>query len=226
MRIDRLSGKTPCHFPIFEVWRNSVISGIIFRKSRAKRQLSNIFWEMTYDFPIKVKDDTLPVKPEEPEALERPVEATVLLAVDLGMRAGLAWFDRSGRLIRARSTHFRDRATLKRALPGIWREVPGVTHLLVEGGGELADIWLKSASRQGFVTMKITAEQWRREVFSPSQLRNAQSAKAAARARAAEIARQDGCPPCREYLDDAAEAVVFGKWYSRKIFALSSSSFR
>ena len=146
-----------------------------------------------------------------------PETSSKLLAVDLGMKAGFAWFDQDGRLLRARSTHFADRATLKRALPGIWREVPGVSQLVVEGGGSLADIWLKSAARQGIVTTQICAEQWRREVLTPSQRRNGQTAKAAACVKAAEIARQDGCPPCQEFLDDAAEAIVFGKWFARRL---------
>ena len=146
-----------------------------------------------------------------------PETSHKLLAVDLGMKAGLAWFDESGRLLRARSTHFADRATLKRALPGIWREVPGITQLVIEGGGSLAEIWLKSAARRGIAVTQICAEQWRADVLIPSQRRNGQTAKAAACAKAAEIARQDGCPPCQEYLDDAAEAIVFGKWHARKL---------
>ena len=143
-----------------------------------------------------------------------PEESNKLLAVDLGMRAGLAWFDQAGRLIRARSTHFPDRAALKRALPGIWREVTGVSRVVLEGGGALAEIWLKSAAKQGLMVDQICAEQWRREVFTPSQNRNAHSAKNAACALAVEIARQDGCPPCQEFLDDVAEAIVFGRWYA------------
>ncbi|MBO4620610.1 MAG: hypothetical protein J5654_10940 [Victivallales bacterium] len=145
-----------------------------------------------------------------------PETSHKLLAVDLGMKAGLAWFDESGRLLRARSTHFADRATLKRALPGIWREVPGVIRVVVEGGGSLAEIWLKSAARRDIAVTQICAEQWRADVLTPSQRRNGQTAKAAACAKAAEIARQDGCPPCQELLDDAAEAIVFGKWFASR----------
>ena len=145
-----------------------------------------------------------------------PETSHKLLAVDLGMKAGLAWFDNDGRLLRARSTHFADRATLRRALPSIWREVPCVTCVVVEGGGSLAEIWLKSAARHGLATTQICAEQWRREVLTPSQRRNGQTAKAAACVKAAEIARQDGCPPCQEFLDDAAEAIVFGQWHACK----------
>ncbi len=139
-----------------------------------------------------------------------------LLAIDLGMKAGLAWFAEDGRLLRARSTHFPDRATLKRALPNIWREVPGVTQVVIEGGGELASLWRRSAERHQLSLTQICAEQWRAEVLTPRQRRNAQTAKAAACALAAEIARQDGCPPCQEFLDDAAEAIVFGKWFARQ----------
>ena len=133
------------------------------------------------------------------------------------MKAGLAWFDATGRLLRGRSTHFANRATLRQALPGIWREIPGVTHVVLEGGGPLAEIWLKSATRTGLATTQICAEQWRAEILTPSQRRNARSAKAAACALAAEIARQDGCPPCQDFLTDAAEAIVFGKWHAQRL---------
>lgn len=146
-----------------------------------------------------------------------PENSHKLLAVDLGMKAGLAWFDADGRLLRARSTHFADRTTLRRALPGIWRELPGVTHLVVEGGGSLGDLWLQAAMRQELEVHQICAEQWRAEVLTPSQRRNGQAAKAAACAMAAEIARQDGCPPRQQFLTDAAEAIVFGKWFVRQL---------
>ena len=143
--------------------------------------------------------------------------SSILLAVDLGMKAGLAWFDSHGRLLRARATHFANRTLLRQALPGIWREFPNVTHVVLEGGGPLAEIWLKSATRMGLTTTQISAEQWRAEVFTPTQRRKGQSAKAAARARAAEIARRDGCLPCQEFPTDAAEAIVFGKWHAQKL---------
>ena len=35
-----------------------------------------------------------------------------LLAIDLGMKAGLAWFGEDGRLLRCRTVHFSNRTVL------------------------------------------------------------------------------------------------------------------
>ncbi len=137
----------------------------------------------------------------------------MILAVDLGLRAGLAWFDATGRLLRARSTHFANRTVLRRALPGIWSEVPGVTAVVLEGGGSLADIWLRSAERLGIPATLIKAEEWRRDVLLPSQQGDGKLAKELACRKAAELARASGCTPATAIVDDAAEAIVFGDWF-------------
>lgn len=137
----------------------------------------------------------------------------MLLAVDLGMKLGLAWFGEDGRLVRARSTRFPNRATLKRALPAIWEEMPGVTHVVLEGGGDLADLWRKSALKHGLSTETITAEEWRQEVLAPSQMRSGKQAKAVAEEMALQIARDSDVPPKTELGNDTAEAILFGDWY-------------
>ena len=144
-------------------------------------------------------------------------DLNILLAVDLGMKAGLAWFDAEGHLLRARATHFPDRAALKKALPRIWREIPGLTHVVLEGGGSLAEIWQKCAERFKLDARVVSAEDWRQGTLTPSQRKNGQTAKAAACELALQIARRDGCPPCRQYLDDAAEAILLGKWHYQKL---------
>lgn len=143
-------------------------------------------------------------------------ECEVLLAVDLGMKAGLAWFDSTGKLLRARSTHFANRTVLKRALPSIWAEVPGVRWAVLEGMGILADIWLKSAEKCGIIAERICAEDWRKDVLIPRQMRSGKEAKATAESMAAAIARECGCPPKTGLGDDTAEAILFGRWYAGK----------
>ena len=140
----------------------------------------------------------------------------ILLAVDLGLRAGLAWFAEDGRLLRARSTHFANRSVLRRALQTIWSEVPGVTHVVLEGGGPLADIWKKSAERQGISVTQIAAEDWRRDILLPSQQGDGPLAKSIACRMARAIAQESGCAPATTLVDDAAEAIVFGQWFCRK----------
>ena len=76
-----------------------------------------------------------------------PSQFATLLAIDVGMKAGLAWFDEHGMLIRARSTRFANRAMLKRALPSILAELPGLSVVILEGQGDIADIFRKFIQR-------------------------------------------------------------------------------
>ena len=65
-----------------------------------------------------------------------------LLAVDLGMKAGLAWFGEDGRLLRCRTVHFPNRTVLKKAMPAILDELP-LDCAVIEGGGPVAALWKK-----------------------------------------------------------------------------------
>ena len=135
----------------------------------------------------------------------------------MGLRAGLAWFDGGGRLLRARSTHFATKSVLRRAIPGILREVPGLAGLVLEGGGELAEIWRKAAARHRLPVWLVTAEEWRKEVLLPSQQGNGQLAKRLCVRQAAAIARENGCSPVAELVSDVAEAIVFGRWFLSRL---------
>lgn len=136
-----------------------------------------------------------------------------LLAVDLGMKAGLAWFTTDGMLLRARSTRFPSRTVLRRALRTLWDEVPGVTTVVIEGGGELADIWADSARAHGLTVASVTAETWRAEMLLTRQRRSGRQAKATAEYLAMQLARQSGHSPRTAFNDDTAEAVLCGAWY-------------
>ena len=147
------------------------------------------------------------MKPEDSNA--------IVLAIDVGMKAGLAWFDADGELIRARSTRFANRTVLRKALPSIWAELPGVTQLVLEGQGEIADIFRKSAERASIPVQQFSAEDWRKDMLLPRQQRSGKQAKAHAEAIALQIARECGKPPKCAYDDDAAEAILFGLWFLR-----------
>ena len=137
----------------------------------------------------------------------------ILLAIDVGMKAGLAWFDENGTLIKARSTRFANRTTLKRALPAILTEIEGVTEVVLEGQGEVADIFRKGIQRAALPVLQFSAEEWREDMLLPRERRTGQQAKNVAESMALKIARDCGNPPKCAYDDDAAEAVVFGLWY-------------
>ena len=146
-----------------------------------------------------------------PENSHQP--QAVLLAIDVGMKAGLAWFDDDGTLIRARSTRFANRATLKRALPSIWTELPGVRQVVLEGQGDIADIFRKSALRAALPVQQFSAEEWRKDMLLARERRTGRQAKATAESLAMRIAHESGKPPRCAYDDDAAEAVLFGLWF-------------
>ncbi len=129
------------------------------------------------------------------------------------MKAGLAWFTAEGELIRARSTRFATRTVLKKALPAIWTELPGVTQVVLEGQGDIADIFRKSAERAALLVQQFSAEQWREDMLLPRQRRSGKQAKLNAEIIALQIARSCGKPPKCAYDDDAAEAILFGLWF-------------
>jgi hypothetical protein len=144
---------------------------------------------------------------------DKPQHSRLLLAIDVGMKAGFAWFDENGTLIRARSTRFAKRMTLKRALPSILTEIEGVTEVVLEGQGEIADIFKKGIQRTSLPVLQFSAEEWREDMLLPRERRSGQQAKAVAEAMALKIAHDSGNPPKCAYDDDAAEAVLFGLWY-------------
>ncbi|MFP2910942.1 hypothetical protein ACLESD_39085, partial [Pyxidicoccus sp. 3LFB2] len=79
----------------------------------------------------------------EPEA--RDTGAPRLLAVDLGLRSGLAVYGRDGRLCEYRSQNFGSQSRLKRAVPSVLHGVGPLAWLVLEGGGPVADVWEREA---------------------------------------------------------------------------------
>ena len=149
---------------------------------------------------------------------DKPRQSRILLAIDVGMKAGFAWFEENGILIRARSTRFAKRMTLKRALPSILAEIEGVSEVVLEGQGEIADIFRKGIQRTSLPVLQFSAEEWREDMLLPRERRSGQQAKAVAEAMALKIAHDCGNPPKCAYDDDAAEAVLFGLWYLKHWF--------
>ena len=80
-----------------------------------------------------------------------------LLAVDLGLRTGLALYGADGRLRWYRSQNFGTATRLRRAVHGVLRELPEVRWLVLEGGGNLAEIWTREAERIGITVHRISA---------------------------------------------------------------------
>ena len=62
-----------------------------------------------------------------------------LLAVDLGLKTGLALFAGDGRLLWYRSHNYGTTERLKRGVPDILDSISELTHVVIEGGGNLGN---------------------------------------------------------------------------------------
>jgi len=133
-----------------------------------------------------------------------------LLAVDIGIRTGLALFGDDGRLRWYRSHNLGAKSRLRRAVPGIIGDSPDLEWLVLEGGGDLADVWRREAERQGVGVIDTTAEEWRRLLLHPRQQRNGAEAKQHADALARRVIGWSGARKPTSLRHDAAEAILAG----------------
>jgi hypothetical protein len=142
----------------------------------------------------------------------RPEAGRRLLAVDAGLRAGIAVFGSEGRLERYRSTNFGTPKRLRSAVHGVLREVSGLTRVVVEGGGSVADPWLREAERRGIPTLQVHAGIWREVLLLPRDRRTGAAAKEQADELARRVIAWSGAPRPTSLRHDAAEAILVGLW--------------
>ena len=135
-----------------------------------------------------------------------------LLAVDLGVRTGLAVYGDDGRLLRYRSQNFGSAVRLRRALPALLEGERGLALLVIEGGGPLADAWEREAERRRIALRRIGAEEWRRALLYPREQRTGVQAKQTADGLARRIIDWSGAPRPTSLRHDAAEAILIGFW--------------
>jgi hypothetical protein len=91
-------------------------------------------------------------------------------------------------------------------------ELPELTWLVLEGGGHLADIWKREASRRCIRVRQISAEVWRQMFLLPRQQRRASQAKASAGTLAKRVIAWSKARRPTSLRDDAAEAILIGLW--------------
>ncbi len=144
-----------------------------------------------------------------------------LLAVDLGLRTGLALIDGQGRPVWLRSKHLGAMAALRRAAHSILRELPELDLLVLEGGGPAADIWVNEAAKAGIRVRVVSAQDWRPHVLAPSRQRDAKAAKAAAGVLARQALAEAGLPR-KTLTSDAAEALLLGLWAAGRFIPADS----
>ena len=134
----------------------------------------------------------------------------VLLAVDLGLKTGVALFGRDGRLISYRSQNYGSAARLRRGVPGVLNGEPDLAWLVLEGGGPLARIWETEAERREIGVRRIAAEDWRRCLLYPREQRH--QPKRTAQALARRVITWSDAPRPTSLRHDAAEAILIGLW--------------
>lgn len=141
-----------------------------------------------------------------------PARCGKIMAVDLGLKTGMALFAEDGRLCWARSHNFGTVTRLKKGVSTLLGQVPGLDLLVLEGGGRLASVWEKEARRRGIGVVLVSADVWRRRFFHPGQRRGKARAKLSAVEAALGIMRRSGVSPALRPRHDAAEAIMAGLW--------------
>ena len=137
---------------------------------------------------------------------------SLLLAVDCGLKTGLALFTLNGKLVWYRSHNFGSRSRLKKAAWRILSQHKQLTHLVVEGGGSLAEIWAQEGAKQGKQVKRINAETWRNALLLPRQQQSGKQAKKVAEELARKVIAEAGGAKPTSLTHDAAEAVLIGWW--------------
>jgi hypothetical protein len=134
-----------------------------------------------------------------------------LLAVDLGLHTGLALYGPDGRLRRYFSRHFASRPSLRRGAATLLSEFDSVSHLVLEGGGDLAVVWEREAKHRRIELIPIAAEAWREILLLPRERRGNQ-AKRTALTLARSVIDWSGAPRPTSLRHDTAEAILIGLW--------------
>jgi hypothetical protein len=135
-----------------------------------------------------------------------------LLAVDLGLKTGLALFAGDGRLIWYRSHNYGTTERLKRGVPDILDSIPDLTELVIERGGNLANVWEKGAQRRGINLTRTSAEEWRLLFLYPREQRSGQDAKKHAGEMARKVIDWANTSRPTALRHDTAEAIMIGLW--------------
>jgi hypothetical protein len=137
-----------------------------------------------------------------------------LLAVDLGLRTGLAFYHGDGRLAWYRSQHFGTRDALRRGVRGLLDvlKADDLGRIVLEGGGPIAEIWTKEVVRRGLECRQIAAEDWRKVLFLNDFPTETEQAKRRADVVARRVIEWSDAPRPSSLRHDAAEAILIGLW--------------
>lgn len=135
-----------------------------------------------------------------------------LLAVDAGLRTGLALYGEDGKLCWYRSQHFGSMDKLKRAVNSFLRDIQDLKWLVIEGGGNILDTWVKVAERREIEVKIVTAEKWRDKLMYIRERRSGVHAKQFADGLARQVIVWSEAPRPTSLRHDTAEAILIGLW--------------
>ncbi len=136
-----------------------------------------------------------------------------LLAVDSGLRSGLALYEYPARLRWYRATNFGTPPRLRRGITQLLRESPHIETIVIEGGGPLVKLWERVAQEHHLECTVVSAENWRHDLLLPREQRRRHCAKLSAISRATSAIQALQAPAPRSPLQrDAAEAILVGLW--------------
>jgi hypothetical protein len=97
---------------------------------------------------------------------------------------------------------------------------PSVRAIILEGGGAIADVWVKPARHRTIPIQLITAEQWRADALLPRDQRRGYIAKKAAITSARQQINDHATKRTKALRDDTAEAIMVGEWALERISEL------
>jgi hypothetical protein len=135
-----------------------------------------------------------------------------LLAVDLGLRTGLALYGHNGRLLWYRSKNFGSKDRLRRGVRGLLAEIPDLRWMVLEGDKALAEIWERETKGRDISVRRVSAEEWRGRLLYAREQSSGVKAKQSADQMARKIIEWSGAPRPTSLRHDAAEAVLIGLW--------------
>jgi len=137
-----------------------------------------------------------------------------LLAIDAGLHCGYAMFDlASTSLLWYRSHNYGQLARLRRGVSTLVSQELPIAVMVVEGGGNVAEPWLKVADFHCIPLVQIHAEAWRSDILYAREQRSGAEAKRAAQHYAQQ--RMEHAKVAYHYNQvrhDAAEAILIGEW--------------
>jgi len=141
---------------------------------------------------------------------------TYLLAVDAGVKTGLALYDNKGCLCWYRSHNMGSVASLRTAAYHLLNSIENLSWVVIEGGGPVAQAWIKEATRKNLNIIRTDAGEWRKVILHPREFRNSAIAKQSAITLSKQIIESSYAPSANRPNHDAAEAILIGLWGCRE----------